>query len=178
MPEIAGPDPVVPLFSGVHTLDHRSLFFLCLGLTLRGCVVGTALLVGLWLYTVWAALPEFSWGAFLYTARYCAGSAWILLMPACFPLLAYWKARRQKAVGVPVLYAFDAKGTFSSCAIYESRVLWEYYTGRREVKDFFILNDGVRQNIWPKAAFSAEGVAKFRELLREISPKGSKPVEK
>ena len=165
MPEIVGPDPVVPLFSGVHTLDRRSLFFLCLRVTLRGSVLAFACLAGLWLYIVWAALPERSWDAFLFTARYYAGSAWVLLAPACIPLLAYLRSRRQKTVGLPILYAFDAKGTFASCAVFESRVLWEYYTDRRELKDFFILNDGVRQNIWPKAAFSAEGVAKFRELI-------------
>ena len=163
---VGSPSPLVPLYSAVYTLERRTLFRLCLwlGAPMTGILVLWCAV--LWLCSVIAAMPEYTWAMFQLVASYHATWWWgiIFLLVGTLPGILYLRSRRQKVLGIPALYSFDARGIQISCALFESRILWEYFHSWREVGDFFILNDGVRHVFWPKGAFPEEAVDAFRGL--------------
>lgn len=99
-------------------------------------------------------------------------AAWILLCLFSIRM----KTRTMKALDQDVLFGFDEEAIYSSCDYYTSRITWEYFRSWKELKDCFILADGARQVIFPKAPWNDEECGRVRALLRAKATKESRLV--
>ena len=172
MAEIAGPDPIVPLYSGEYFFARTDLLRACLRLGQRFTLIMLFWLAVVWLYFVVVAMSEWSWWEFTFVAHYYGrwGAGGVLAVLLFCPWVVYLKSRRQRVIGQSVLFAFDAKGMYTKCSLFESRMLWSCFFSWKEQGHFFLLHDGTRNILLPKSAFPSEGVETLRSLLRESIP--------
>jgi hypothetical protein len=109
---------------------------------------------------------------------YLGEMAWI---PPAFVLFAAVLTRRrlhlQKILEMPVLYGFDANCIYFNCAAFESAIRWEYFNAWREKRDFFLLHDGTRWIMLPKAVWSETELEIIRGYLRRYATPASFTVQ-
>jgi hypothetical protein len=109
---------------------------------------------------------------------YLGGAAW---MPPALALFVTLLIRRrlslQKILGMPVLYGFDENRIYFNCAIFESAIRWECFNAWREKRDFFLLHDGTRWVMLPKAVWSETELETIRGCLRRYATPASFPVQ-
>jgi hypothetical protein len=105
---------------------------------------------------------------------YLGGVAW---MPPLFALFAVLLIRRrlylQKVLGMPVLYGFDENCLYFNCAAFESAMRWGCFNAWREKRGFFLLHDGTRWVMLPKAVWSETELETIRGYLRRCATPAS-----
>jgi hypothetical protein len=101
---------------------------------------------------------------------YLGEMAWIPLSFTLFVALLTWRRLHlQKVLDTPVLYGFDANCIYFNCAAFESAIRWECFNAWREKRDFFLLHDGTRWVLLPKAVWSETELETIRSSLRRYA---------
>ncbi|MDR3175499.1 MAG: hypothetical protein LBU06_03065 [Desulfovibrio sp.] len=109
---------------------------------------------------------------------YLGEMAWIPPALALFTaVLTRRRVHLQKVLGMPVLYGFDANCIYFNCAAFESAIRWECFNAWREKRDFFLLHDGTRWAMLPKAVWSETELEIIRGYLRRYATPASLTVQ-
>jgi hypothetical protein len=165
-----------------HTVTRRQVFVVSLSMMLPalGLLILLMLVIFLGVLMYDNGPDIFNYPGYILESLgiYLGGAAW---MPPAFALFATLLIRRrlylQKVLDMPVLYGFDENHIYFNCAAFESAIRWECFNAWREKRDFFLLHDGTRWIMLPKAVWSETERKTIRGYLRRYATPASLTVQ-